>query len=57
VLTLLQLKESDLNFIDEDTVRQIIVDHTNPAATAAAEREFKQIIDAPGKIQYYRRKK
>ena len=57
VLTLLQLKESDLNFIDEDAVRQIIVDHTNPAATAAAEREFKQIIDAPGEIQYYRGRK
>jgi len=57
VLTLLQLKESDLNFIDEDAVRQIIFDHTNPTATAVAEREFKQIIDAPGEIQYYRGRK
>jgi len=56
-LTLLQLKENDLNFIDEDAQRQIIFDHNNMAATAAAEREFKRVVDNPGEIQYYRRKK
>jgi len=57
VLTLLQLKENDLNFIDEDTAREIIFDRTNPSATAAAEREFKQMVDVPGEYQYYRAKK
>jgi predicted double-glycine peptidase len=57
VLNGLRLTKDDLNFIDEDAAREIIFDHTNPSATAAAEREFKQIVDVPGKYQYYRAKK
>lgn len=57
VLTLLQLKEEDLNFIDEDGTRQIISDPNNMAATAASEREYKRTVEVPGVYQLYRGKK
>jgi hypothetical protein len=54
VLSSLRLKEVDLNFIDEDAAREIIFDHTNPSAIAAAERERALMVDNPGHFQYYR---
>ena len=56
VLNALRLTKDDLNFIDEDTAREIIFDHNTAAATAAAEREYKLIVDVPGKYQYYKPK-
>lgn len=56
-LALLQLKEEDLVFIDEDATLQIISDPNNMAATAASEREYKRIVEIPGAFQYYRSKK
>jgi len=56
-LALLQLKEEDLVFIDEDTTLQIISDPNNIAATANSEREYKRVVEVPGEFQYYRGKK
>jgi predicted double-glycine peptidase len=54
VMNGLRLTKEDLNFIDEDAAREIIFDYTNPAATAAAERQFKMMVDVPGTYQYYK---
>lgn len=55
VLSALKLKPEDLNYIDEDAARQIIFGNQFSPQMAAAEREFKLIINNPN--QYYRAKK
>jgi hypothetical protein len=57
VLSNLRLKPADLKYIDEDAVRLIIAGNKTQADLAAAEREFKLLINNPGTFQYYRPKK
>lgn len=53
-LSRLKLKPEDLVYIDEDTAREIIFHSRIDPQIAAAEREFKQLVDIPGQYQYYR---
>lgn len=54
-LRALKLKHEDLIYIDEDSAREIVLNGGIDPAITASEREFKQLVDVPGKYQYYRR--
>ena len=53
-LRALKLKPEDLVYIDEDTARQVVLPDQTNQKLAAAEREFKLLIDIPGQFQYYK---
>jgi predicted double-glycine peptidase len=56
-LSALRLKPEDLKYIDEDAARETIFGNQINPQMAAADREFKLLVDIPGSYQYYRQKK
>lgn len=53
-LNALKLSHEDLIYIDEDAAREVIFHSRIDPRVAAADREFKLLVDIPGKYQYYR---
>jgi predicted double-glycine peptidase len=56
-LSALKLKPEDLRFIDEDAARETIFGNAIRPEVAAAEKEFKKLVDIPGEYQYIRTRK
>jgi uncharacterized protein len=56
-ISALKLKPQDLVLIDEDAAREIIPFNRTLPDMAAAEKEYKLMMDIPGTFQYYRARK
>jgi predicted double-glycine peptidase len=56
-ISALKLKTDDLRFIDEDAARETMFGNSIRPEVAAAEKEFKQLVDIPGEYQYYKGRK
>ena len=56
-LSALKLNLEDLRFIDEDAARETIFGNAIRPEVAAAEKEFKQLVDIPREYQYYKARK
>lgn len=54
-LTALKLTHEDLIFIDEDAAREVIFHSRIDPRVAAADSEFRLLVDIPGQYQYYGR--